>query len=76
MVSRRDIWPALKAAMNEESWTSLDELYRAVEKALPAVSEESSPRWRRNVRNVLQHRRARGEVAWNGHGAYKLSRSP
>lgn len=72
MVSRREIWPVLRGAMSEQRWTPLDELYRIVEAELPAVRSELSSRWRRNVRNVLQHRRVRGDVLWDGHGGYKL----
>lgn len=59
--------------MSEERWTPLQELYRIVEAEFPAVRSDLASRWRRNVRNVLQHRRARGDVLWDEQGGYKLS---
>ncbi len=36
----------------------------------------SPPRWKRNVRNVLQYRRQTGEVEWDGDASYRFPSTP
>jgi len=30
------------------------------------------PKWKRNVRNVLQYRKGTGEIEWDGQGNYRI----
>ena len=39
---------------------------------LPAAPSINSPKWQRNVRNVLQHRKTNGDIAWNKDSHYMI----
>lgn len=76
-----DLWPAIRRALHTDRWTSLSQIYRAVEASVTLDAEDHMPdalgstgaRWKRNVRNVLQSRKARGDVKWDSRTAsYKL----
>src|SRR5690606_624484 len=41
----------------------------------PDAPGSNSPRWKRNVRNVLQQRKEQGDILWDGHGHYRLAGS-
>ena len=71
MISQKEIWAVLSGEMKRDEWIALDAIYELISQRIP-VRDEPVPRWRRNVRNVLQRRKASGEVEWNGHGAYRL----
>jgi hypothetical protein len=58
--------------MKRDDWMSLDDIYDLVAQRIPSTRDELAHRWRRNVRNVLQRRKAARDVEWNGHGAYRL----
>lgn len=83
MAERGELWRVIERTLDSTEWTSLQTLYGAVEAAallnehdcVPARPGSRSPRWKRNVRNVLQSRRASGDVLWDGRGSYML-RSP
>ena len=59
----------------------LDNIYRIVESTLRLDSEDyewqspisSIPKWKRNVRNVLQYRKKIGEIEWDGHENYRFN---
>ncbi len=38
----------------------------------PQSPSSPIPKWKRNVRNVLQRRKHKGEIKWNGRGEYYL----
>lgn len=44
----------------------------------PSAEGTTDPRWKRNVRNILQHRKTTSEVIWLGNGVYMIppSRDP
>lgn len=76
-----DLWPAIRRALRTDRWTSLSQIYRAVEQSVSLDAEDYLPdapgstgaRWKRNVRNVLQSRKTRGDVQWDSRTAsYKL----
>lgn len=59
--------------MPRKCWVSLDEIYQIVkrygnlddEDFEPHFPNSDVPRWKRNVRNVLQYRKSTGEIQWN-----------
>jgi hypothetical protein len=76
-----DMWPVIQRRLKSDQWTTLQELYRAVqgkcaldaEDWLPAAPGSSDARWRRNVRNVLQQRRAAAQVELKRPAMYRHS---
>jgi hypothetical protein len=74
---------AIANALVEDHWTHLHDIYHVVETTLTLDNEDPDdhrlnsgfPRWKRNVLNVLQQKRAAGEVLWGGgrSGLYKLA---
>ena len=58
--------------LNEGEWRSLAEIYQGITRNLGTSQEQDDRRWRRNVRNVLQRRKAAGDVLWNRAGGYRL----
>ena len=72
MISQQEIWRVLQARLNSEAWTPLDEIYRIVENDC-SIGDAPRLKWTRNVRNVLQRRKASGEVLWDGKGSYRIA---
>jgi hypothetical protein len=76
------IWKKIQESLSSEDWTSLSEIYQLFEDGsllddedfLPEAPGSSVPKWKRNVRNVLQYRKRKGQVLWNGNSHYKLVR--
>jgi len=74
------LWTAIQNCLSLRNWTPLQTIYVRVmdsvaldaEDHLPEAPSSSAPKWKRNVRNVLQRRRSTGEVDWNRAAAYKL----
>ncbi len=74
-----EIWKCLKAHLPKGGWTPIKEIYEIVESDLQLDKEDfenqspnsSIPKWKRNVRNVLQYRKRIGEIEWDGQGNYK-----
>ena len=75
-----EIWNCLKKELPKGQWIALDNIYRLIENTLTLDKEDYEwqssisdiPKWKRNVRNVLQYRKGTGEIEWDGHGDYKL----
>jgi hypothetical protein len=61
-------------------WVSLEEIYQVVEKHWNLDAEDfhpqsptsDIPKWKRNVRNVLQYRKSTGEILWDREARYLL----
>ena len=76
-----EIWNALATGMAPGRHYELAELYDLVLARCtlhdadlePDAPGSSSPRWQRNVRNVLQRRKTTGYLDWNGRGGYQLA---
>jgi hypothetical protein len=76
-----DIWTALASGMHPGHRYELADLYDLVlsRRSLsdadlePDARGSSSPRWQRNVRNVLQRRKTTGYLDWDGRGGYWLA---
>ena len=80
MLHSDDIWTALAEHLPRGEWVQLSDIYNLVERQTVLDDEDwdvdapgsSSPRWQRNVRNVLQRRKACGDIEWAGAGKYLL----
>ena len=80
MLHLPEIWDCLKKHLPKDRWLSLSEIYDLIENFLPLDSEDleqqsptsNIPKWKRNVRNVLQYRKKTGDIEWNGHCGYKM----
>ena len=75
-----EIWNCIKNGLPKCQWVALDNIYRLIENTLNLDKEDCEwqspssdiPKWKRNVRNVLQYRKNTGEIEWDDHGNYKL----
>ena len=80
MIHRPKIWNIIQTHMPRERWISLGEIYQMVERYgnldvedfEPQSPTSDIPKWKRNVRNVLQYRKSRGEIQWDGNTRYLL----
>jgi len=80
MIHLPEIWECLKKGLPKGQWIALDNIYRLIKNTLTLDKEDYEwqspisdiPKWKRNVRNVLQYRKGTGEIEWDGHGDYKL----
>jgi len=75
-----EIWNVLVSRMKPGTWYHLEKLYEFVSEGVvltkgdhePDAPGSESPRWRRNVRNVLQRRKTGGDLDWERWGNYRL----
>jgi hypothetical protein len=75
-----ELWQAIQRVLRKDRWTRLADLYRGVAQLLtldaddfePEAPGSELPKWQRNVRNVLQRRKALGHIVWDHAGQYKL----
>lgn len=80
MTSHPEIWGCMLAKLSRNRWMKLGDIYTLVERFLKLDKEDFQPqsptsdipKWKRNVRNVLQYRKNTGEVKWDGRGSYRL----
>ena len=81
MTHSSEIWDVLQAKMLRRRWVSLDEIYQIVEQYGNLDDEDfgqqspssAIPKWKRNVRNVLQYRKSKDEIQWDRSARYLLS---
>ena len=58
----------------------MQDIYRIIERIVdlddedfePQSPNSDIPKYKRNVRNVLQYRKRKGEIEWDGDAKYKL----
>jgi hypothetical protein len=75
-----NIWDCIRTNMPRHQWVELSEIYSLVGKSVlldrgdhePQSPTSALPKWKRNVRNVLQYRKHKGDIEWNGSGKYRL----
>ena len=75
-----EIWNCMIDKMPKGQWLALADIYRLIEDNINLDKEDFDwqspssdiPKWKRNVRNVLQYRRKTGEIEWDGQGNYKM----
>lgn len=80
MIHSREIWEILKSRMTSGKWYELEDIYRLVERNtrlddedfLPQSPSSDVPKWKRNVRNVLQSRKKTGDIEWGDKAKYRL----
>jgi hypothetical protein len=80
MLRLPEIWDIVRKNLSKEKWTSLEEIYRIIERNSniddedlePQAPGSDIPKWKRNVRNVLQYRKKTGEIEWDGEAKYRL----
>ena len=82
MLHQPEIWKIIKDDLPSDVWVTLQDLYRIIERNAdlddedfePQSPNSDIPKWKRNVRNVLQYRKTTGEIEWDGDAKYKLVR--
>jgi hypothetical protein len=80
MLRLPEIWDVIRKYLSDEEWTSLEDIYRIIERNTildgedyePQAPGSDIPKWKRNVRNVLQYRKKKGEIEWDGEAKYRL----
>ena len=81
MIHLPEIWGIIKANMPRNEWLSLQDIYNLVnrygqlddEDLQPQSPSSDLPKWKRNVRNVLQYRKRTGDMEWGGDANYRIS---
>jgi hypothetical protein len=74
------IWDCIRADLPRRCWVPLHEIYDLVQDRVQLDREDQEPqspsspipKWKRNVRNVLQYRKGAGEIEWDGRANYRL----
>ncbi len=69
-----EIWDCIRSKLPRGRWISLEDIYYLVERHLnlddedfePQSPRSDIPKWKGNVRNVLQYRKGTGDIEWDG----------
>ncbi len=80
MIHQPEIWRIILTYMPRGCWVSLKKVYKIVERHGSLDAEDFNPqsptsdipKWKRNVRNVLQYRKGTGKIQWDGDAKYLL----
>lgn len=75
-----EIWKCIKERLPRRRWIPLVDIYSLVKDELvldredhePQSPKSLVPKWKRNVRNVLQYRKVTGDIEWDERGSYRL----
>ena len=67
--------------MPKDEWLSLQDVYDLVSRHCqlddedfePQSPSSDLPKWKRNVRNVLQYRKQTAEIEWDGDTHYRIT---
>ncbi len=81
MIKLPEIWNIIKWRMPKNEWLSLQEVYNLISRHVqlddedyePQSSNSDLPKWKINVRNVLQYRKKTGEIEWDGDTHYRIT---
>jgi len=81
MLKSSQIWQVIDSELPRGSWQGIQAIYQLVERCLSLSPEDcmpsspggNEPKWLRNVRNVLQQRKDKGDIAWDGNANYLVS---
>ncbi len=81
MIRLPEIWEIIKSHMPRNEWHSLQDIYDLVNRCgqldeedfEPQSPSSDLPKWKRNVRNVLQYRKRTGDIEWGGDAHYRIS---
>ena len=80
MIHLPEIWDIIQRRMPRGRWVLLEEIYQVVERYGNLDAEDFDPqsptsdipKWKRNVRNVLQYRKRTKEIQWDEDARYLL----
>ena len=80
MIRLHEIWDVIKERMPRNEWFKLQDIYDLVSRNCQLDDEDFEsqyptsdlPKWKRNVRNVLQYRKRTGEIEWDGDANYRI----
>jgi hypothetical protein len=80
MLSSERAWQAIVGHTPRGRWIPITDLYRVVSEHVdlegadhdPISASNSSPRWKRTVRNALHRQKTSGALEWDGKGQYRL----
>jgi hypothetical protein len=75
-----EIWDCIVNRLPKKRWFILDDIYTFIECNMKLDEEDyewqsptsNIPKWKRNVRNVLQYRKRTREIEWDRQGHYRL----
>jgi hypothetical protein len=75
-----EIWDCILRKLPRGQWATLADIYYLIERNLtpdagdyePQSPGSEIPKWKRNVRNVLQYRKRTGDIEWDGRGKYRM----
>jgi hypothetical protein len=78
-----EIWELIYSELPRDEWIPLQSIYTLVESRIPLKPDDflssapnsDEPKWMRNVRNVLQHKKVKGDIAWDKNGRYMVQSS-
>ena len=73
MIHLPEIWDLIRTYLPRGTWIHIHEIYDLVENHAdldnddfyPQSPTSDIPKWKRNVRNVLQYRKGTLEIQWN-----------
>ena len=80
ITTSREMWEIIEEKLPRNQWIPLQEIYEHIERNitlkpddfLQAAPTTDEPKWKRNVRNVLQRRKTMGDIAWDRDGKYMI----
>jgi hypothetical protein len=75
-----EIWSCIKQYLPKGQWVNLEKIYELVETNLnldledfdPQSPSSDIPKWKRNVRNVLQYRKRTEDIEWDNDAKYRI----
>lgn len=75
-----DIWACIKEYLPRNRWVPLEDIYVLIQRNIrldyedeqPQSPRSSIPKWKRNVRNVLQYRKMNDDIEWDRKGNYRM----
>lgn len=80
---QKEMWKVMEATLPRNTVISISDIYDAVENNINLTTDDmvsssaqsSDPRWKRNVRNILQNRKTTSRIIWLRDGNYFLPSS-
>ena len=80
MTRHSKLWMCIKQQVPHGKWVPINDIYEIVEQNTSLDKEDHQwqspssdiPKWKRNVRNVLQYRKKTGEIKWDGAAKYRI----
>ena len=74
------MWDLIRHRLPKGEWVGLQDIYNLIEKEIDLVSDDfepaavttTTPRWQRNIRNILQYRKGTEKIVWSGDARYMM----